>query len=293
MSTHKIEYGQDDKTIVMSRENEAPANTLLTDFNAAPAVENISQRLVFSAHLPPVLDLNISLNPLVAAAASLFSQVVHLRHHRPTGDFSTLKDHLRGEIELFEQRALRNGAERVQVISARYVLCTVVDEAVVGKFWDTEHEWSQLSLLSTFHNETFGGAKFFQLLDRLLRDPAKHLSMLELMFLCLSLGFEGKYRVEPHGKPELEALRDSLYQQIRQLRGEVPRALSPQWQGLEAARQPVVRIVPWWLVALLTMMCLTTLYTGFAWVLGEQREATLKPYKQTAMVTSATPELQQ
>jgi type VI secretion system protein ImpK len=104
--------------------------------------------------------------------------------------------------------------------------------------------------------------------------------MLELMYLCLSLGFEGKYRVLQRGMLELEAVRDSLYRQIRQLRGDVPREVSPHWQGLKDSRRRLVRIVPWWLVALFTLMCLVMMYGGFAWVLGEQRDTVLKPYQQ-------------
>jgi len=38
--------------------------------------------------------------------------------------------------------------------------------------------------------------------------------------------------------------------------------------------------VPWWLVALFTLVCLVVMYGGFAWVLGEQRETILQPYEQ-------------
>jgi type VI secretion system protein ImpK len=104
--------------------------------------------------------------------------------------------------------------------------------------------------------------------------------MLELMYLCLALGFEGKYRVIPRGMFELEGVRDALYRQIRQLRGEVPRELSPHWEGLSDKRRSLVRIVPWWMVTLFTAVCLVVMYSGFAWVLGEQRETVLQPYQQ-------------
>jgi type VI secretion system protein ImpK len=78
---------------------------------------------------------------------------------------------------------------------------------------------------------------------------------------------------------ELEAVRDSLYRQIRQLRGDVPREVSPHWQGLKDTRRRLVRIVPWWLVALFTLVCLGVMYGGFAWVLEQQRTAVLQPYQ--------------
>ena len=99
------------------------------------------------------------------------------------------------------------------------------------------------------------------------------------MYLCLSLGFEGKYRVQARGMLELEGIRDALYRQIRQLRGDVPRELSPHWEGLNHQRRSLIRIVPAWMVLLFTFVCLVVMYSGFAWVLGEQRDTVLQPYQ--------------
>ena len=67
---------------------------------------------------------------------------------------------------------------------------------------------------------------------------------------------------------------------VLHVRGDVPREVSPHWQGLKDTRRRLVRIVPWWLVALFTLVCLVVMYGGFAWVLGEQRETILQPYEQ-------------
>ena len=275
----EMDYGQDDKTVILNRRGDAPEESPLTEFSAPPKFEQLEERMIYAARLRPAETFNISLNPLVAAASSLLSEVVRLKHSYEGEDLHALNQRLSAELKLFEHRALHDGAESSQVMAARYVLCTAIDEAVVTTPWGNESEWSQMSLLSSFHNETFGGEKFFQLLERLSRNPVKHLPMLELMYLCLSLGFEGKYRVMPRGMLELEAVRDSLYRQIRQLRGDVPREVSPHWQGLRDTRRRLVRIVPWWMVALFTLICLGMLYAGFAWVLGEQRDTVLQPYQ--------------
>lgn len=275
----EMDYSQDDKTVILNRHGDAPAQSPLTDFSAPPRFEQLEERMIYAARLRPAETFNISLNPLVAAASSLLSEVVRLKHSYEAEDLHALNQRLSGELKLFEHRALHDGAESSQVMAARYVLCSAIDEAVVTTPWGNESEWSQMSLLSSFHNETFGGEKFFQLLERLSRNPVKHLPMLELMYLCLSLGFEGKYRVMSRGMLELEAVRDSLYRQIRQLRGDVPREVSPHWQGLRDTRRRLVRIVPWWMVALFTLVCLGMLYAGFSWVLGEQRDTVLQPYQ--------------
>ena len=117
--------------------------------------------------------------------------------------------------------------------------------------------------------------------------PVKHLHLLELMYLCLSLGFEGKYRVMPRGTLELEVIRDSLYRQIRQLRGDVPSEISPHWQGLQGERGQFVRAAPWWAVTLFTLLCLGVIYGGFSWVLREQRQHVLQEFVQGSPVSLA------
>ena len=283
---HKdIEHRQDDKTVLVDRQGQAPRQAPLTDAGATPRLEQLEDRMIYSARLGPAEAITISLNTLVAAASDLLSHVVRLKHSDTPENLDALNQTLTHGIKHFEAHALHNGAEPSQVMTARYVLCSVLDEAVVTTSWGNESEWAQMSLLSSFHNETFGGEKFFQLLDRLSKNPVKHLPMLELMYLCLSLGFEGKYRVMVRGMLELDGIRDALFRQVRQLRGDAPRELSPQWEGLNDQRRNLVRVVPWWMVALFALICLVVMYSGFAWVLGEQREAVLQPFQQLDPVT--------
>ncbi|ROL86680.1 type IVB secretion system protein IcmH/DotU [Pseudomonas protegens] len=274
-----LEHPQDDKTVLLDRLGHGPARNPLTDFADPPRFEQLEERMIYAARLGPAQSFSVSLNPLVAAASDLLSEVVRLKHSQDAEDLHALNTHLSAGLRQFDARAQQDGAQSSEVMAARYVLCTVVDEAVVSTSWGNESQWSQMSLLSSFHNETFGGEKFFQLLDRLSKNPVKHLPMLELMYLCLSLGFEGKYRVIPRGVLELEGIRDALYRQIRQLRGDVPRELSPHWEGLGDQRRSLVRIVPGWMVALFTVVCLLVMYSGFAWVLGQQRESLLQTYQ--------------
>ncbi len=278
---NQMQPAMDEKTVLVDRHGGAPAHRALTDAPSAPRIEQLEQRMIYSARVKPASTFTISLNPLVAAASGLLSLVVNLRHRsKDQQQLPALREQLKSALQLFEANALRAGIESSQMMKARYVLCTVVDEAVVTTGWGSESAWSQMSLLSSFHNETFGGEKVFQLLEQVSKDPVKNLSLLELIYLCLSLGFEGKFRIVARGNLELEAIRDALYRQIRHLRGDVPRELSPHGQGLNERRSHLVRRVSGWGLAVFTLGCLAVMYSGFAWVLGEQREAVLQPYQQ-------------
>jgi len=114
----EMDYAQDDKTVILNRHGDAPAQSPLTDFSAPPKFEQLEERMIYAARLRPAETFNISLNPLVAAASSLLSEVVRLKHSYEGEDLLALNQRLSGELKLFEHRALHDGAESSQVMAA-------------------------------------------------------------------------------------------------------------------------------------------------------------------------------
>ncbi len=142
-------------------------------------------------------------------------------------------------------------------------MCTILDEAVLNTPWGAESAWTQRTLLSVFHNQTGGGEKFFIILDRMRESPAENLDFLEFMYICISLGYEGKYRVVTRGRDVLEQLRDDLFQIIRNHRGEYERSLSPRWEGLGKIRNTLASYIPMWVVASVIAGVMALSYSGF------------------------------
>ncbi|MBN2990784.1 type IVB secretion system protein IcmH/DotU [Pseudomonas cedrina subsp. fulgida] len=275
--TMDSEYPQDEKTVLLDRDGLGPAQGPVTDFATPPRFEQLEDRMIYAARLQGSESFTISPNTLLAAAWDLLSQVAQLKFSSGRESLQALNDQLSSGINAFEAHALHLGAQNSQVLSARYVLCSVIDEAVVTTPWGNRSDWSKRSLLSRFHNETFGGEKFFQLLERLSRDPVKHVAMLELMYLCLLLGFEGKYRVMERGRPQLEAVHDAVYRQIRHVRGDrLPATTASQ---TKRASRPRLRIVSATWVAVCVLACLLAMYSGFAWVLGQARMTALQSFQ--------------
>lgn len=218
----------------------------------------------------PNLDLQASyfrtstgLNPLVNSASMLIAVYEKTRNSASHPDVSGLHQRLINEIKSFDTRARERGIKPEIVLAARYILCTVLDEAVLNTPWGAESPWAQKSLLSTFHNETAGGEKFFLILDRMRQSPAENLFILELIYICLSLGFEGKYKVVHRGKELVEQTRDELFGVIRTYRGEYERGLSPSWQGLGKIRNTLAQYVPMWVVASIVGGFMLLSYSGF------------------------------
>jgi len=212
------------------------------------------------------------LNRLVDAGTELLTLAAQLQRTARHDDLRALRVEIAQRIEAFDAAARRAGAPNDQVVPARYALCTLLDEVVLATAWGADSPWAQHSLLSQFHNETWGGEKFFQILDRLLIEPARHLHLLEFIDVCLALGMQGRYRVAEGGRSRLLDIRKSLYQSIRRVRGEAPAALSPQWQGVTPPRARLARVLPLWAVAALGIVVLAAAYAGYSWSLSRQAE---------------------
>jgi type VI secretion system protein ImpK len=147
------------------------------------------------------------------------------------------------------------------VTSARYALCACLDEAVLSTPWGAQSEWAQQTLLVALHREAWGGEKFFDMLEGISQDPERHIDLMELQYMCLALGFSGKYQVSSHGQARLADVRQDLYRRIRNVRGAFDPALSLKWKGVDDRRNPVIRYVPWWVVGAAALAVITVTFT--------------------------------
>jgi len=188
-------------------------------------------------------------NPLLHAAVPLLVLAGRLRSQAVQTDIANLRAQAVNEMRTFEDRLRVAAVPAEDAMAARYALCTVIDEAVLNTPWGAQSDWAGQSLLVTFHRESGGGDKFFRVLERVSGEPARYIALLELLHVCLALGFEGRYRLDEHGPAHLAEVRQNLYRVIQTVRGSAEGDLSAHWRGVEDRRSPVVRLVPLWVVA--------------------------------------------
>ncbi|MES9901531.1 MAG: type IVB secretion system protein IcmH/DotU [Sedimenticola sp.] len=209
-------------------------------------------------------------NPIVSSATSLLALAGQVRGSISHPDVEGLRARVISEIKNFDVSCRSAGVSQDAQVAARYSLCTFLDEVVLGTPWGGDSGWSVSSLLSTFHNETWGGEVFFGILEKLLQEPAKNHQFLEFMYLLLALGFEGKYGGGANeGKAQLDSIRSNLFQTIRNMIGDYQRELSPQWHGVDDQQNRLVRRLPLWVVGSAAASLLIGAFLVFRYLLGE------------------------
>jgi len=212
------------------------------------------------------------LNALVRAANPLLDLILPLRSMTTSPNLETLRVQLAAAIKAFEQEARAAGVDTETVAAARFALCTFVDETVSSTPWGSGGAWASRSLLVAFHNEAWGGEKFFLILQRLTQDIPGNIDVLELMYLCLALGLEGRYRVIERGPEQLTVLRERLQQLIANQRGPYEQELSPHWRGLAVDKKSALRLVPLWVIAAVAGVILLAAQLTFSYLLNRDSD---------------------
>jgi type VI secretion system protein ImpK len=222
-----------------------------------PAIGPTKQRQHYEPPMPqlsvPAIDqlesLGLGLSPLVRAATPLLILAHRLRFTLSLHDVEALRGQALEDLRRFEDRARAAGIPNETTIAARYVLCAALDESVLATPWGAQSGWGENTLLVVLHREAWGGEKFFEMLQRLSADPNRHIELMELQYYCMAFGFSGKYQLLDRGHVRLAEVQTTTYRQIRELRGVPPPELSRHWRGVSDRRNPLIRYVPWWIVA--------------------------------------------
>jgi type VI secretion system protein ImpK len=238
-----------------------PANAIFDGPSAPAAV----------AEAPETFDMGGS--PLLTAASPLLQLLARLRNTASQPNAGELRERAVQEVRKFEQAGLAANIPIEQMKFAHYALCASIDDVVMDTPWGAEGIWSQYSLGSTFHRDVRSGERFFDLLRQLRQNPGANLPVMELMYICLSLGYMGGYRLRPNGRAEIDRLREDAYTAIVRSRGAIEAGLSPHWQGIDAAYRPNRFHIPVWLAAVAALGLLALLYGIFAFSLGRASDA--------------------
>ncbi len=153
-------------------------------------------------------------------ATPLFGLVVRVSSVDHFDDVESLHANTQAAVETFRREVQNEGYDINNLNAASYAICSLIDETIMGKTWGAESLWPSQTMLSIFHNETWGGDQFFAILERVLSEAQRYPDLLEFMQMCLLLGFEGKYHIAPNGEKRLEELMARIDAKLREINPE-------------------------------------------------------------------------
>ncbi|MCH8506138.1 MAG: type VI secretion system protein TssL, long form [Ectothiorhodospiraceae bacterium] len=234
---------------------------------------------------------------LADIAATLLQLSTELGQAHARVDVRVLHRQVSHQIQDFRQRAEQAGFPAETVRKASYLLCTLLDETVLNSSWGEHSQWSQKSMLRLHHGETYGGESAFRMIDEALGAVRKDGAYLEIAYLCLGLGFQGKFRIDRQGRLKIEQYREDLYRELIEARDNHRRELSPDAAVDPRSGGRLLGFTPVWVLASVLatigfgayLFMLTALNRGSDQLMSAMAELVPPPETETAMPAQERP----
>ncbi len=184
--------------------------------------------------------------------------ILQLRSTNNYGDANTLKTRVSELFERFERDARSAGIDNEKVRSAKFALVAFLDETIISSTWTQKDEWlaepMQIKLFDTFN----AGEEFFDNLHQLRQRSSVNADVLEVYYLCLALGFKGKYQLQ---SPEnLRRVIDDLNLELHPEMYSAIDAISPNAKPKDTLVQSSAGGIPVWVFPVAAIIIFVILY---------------------------------
>jgi type VI secretion system protein ImpK len=130
-----------------------------------------------------------------------------------------------GMLKSLEEQGAKRGYKEQQLQNAKFALVAFVDETVLAGGFPLREEWELNPLQLQYFKEALAGNKFYDRLDGLLKEVESEADVVEVYYLCLLLGFKGKYDV--FLEDQLPGVIDKVAEHLRRAGRLRAGALSP------------------------------------------------------------------
>ena len=199
---------------------------------------------------------------LADLATDLLGLAVQIHAGGDPGDGEEVRRRVDRALYRLELDAREAGIADREVEAAKYALCAFLDETILVSTLPMREPWSARTLQLDLFGEHLAGEGFFQRLAEMGKGLAEREEAAEVYYLCLALGFEGKYRLE--GVEGLRRLTGELRADLERLhKGDD--ALSPPLPGGEGGiGGDLRRSLPPWVALAVSGALLVMLYSGYA-----------------------------
>lgn len=156
----------------------------------------------------------------------VFTAVVRLRYQRQAvSDPETFRAQMKQALRVAEQEARSRGCSAEDVKQVIYAVVAFLDESVLTSRNPVFANWPRRPLQEELFGDQLGGERFFQELQKSLNrsDSQETADLLEVYYLCMLLGFKGRYAAGG----DLRSVMAATQEKIRRIRGPIG-ALSPR-----------------------------------------------------------------
>lgn len=204
-----------------------------------------------------------------------FFMLFLLRNGHSPADADTFRERVRQMLARVDRGAQKLGLLTEDVFRAKFAFCALLDEVVLRSRYSIRDSWERKPLQLELFGEHMAGERFFDYLEELRLDGARHLQALEVYHLCLLLGFEGRHALD--GSEKLGYIAGRLGDEILHLQGRRAE-FAPHWAPPDQISNKLRREVPLWVMGSVFALLGLVAFLGIRTQLGAVTREQLAPF---------------
>jgi len=155
---------------------------------------------------------------LALALQEVFTAIVRLRYNlQAVSSADSFRAQTKQALRVAEQEARSRGSSAEDVKQATFAVVAFLDESVLSSRNPVFANWARLPLQAELFGHQLAGEVFFQELAKILarNDSIEAADLLEVHYLCLLLGFKGRYAAGG----DLRSIMAAIQEKMRRVRG--------------------------------------------------------------------------
>lgn len=192
--------------------------------------------------------------------APCFMLILQLRGAPYTGAADVLRRRIKDLLNRAERKAGLTSASEEDIRMATFALVAFIDEAILSSEWPDKNSWLASPLQLELYDRFDAGEAFFTRLEHLRSEPDARGEVLEVYYLCMALGFKGKYKLE--GQEQLRILIEDTFATLRRLPGIGPGPLAPHGRPRDQLATEVKNKLPTWVIVVCAVTIGLFVYIG-------------------------------
>jgi type VI secretion system protein ImpK len=201
------------------------------------------------------LDLSKTLGgsrELTGLCTDLFLIIIRMREAEDLGDPAALRKLINYYLELFRKNCEALKLTPASIDESKYALIALMDETVLSVPGACRDYWMSRPMQLDYFGDNIAGQEFFNKMQNLLVQPETKKDVLEVYYLCLALGFEGKYKIS--NPEERLAILEDLGRKLRRTRIRVSSELSPHGKRADSGKlkKKGVFLFPLWMTGVIS-----------------------------------------
>jgi type VI secretion system protein ImpK len=193
----------------------------------------------------------------------VLTAIVRLRSNRQTvSNPEAFRHYIREALKTAARQASAVGFSTDDIRAATFAVVAFLDESVLNSQKPLFEDWLRKPLQEELFGTHVAGDVFFENLQQLLArsDSTDLADLLEIHYLCLLLGFAGRYNAN---RGEMKQVKDSILEKITRTRGPsrpLASAAIPPAEELKSRKDPWIRIL-----AVTSAACFILMLALFGW----------------------------